>query len=125
MNDETKLMVVWGWLTVVWHAIYPEAAAGAITGGLFFWSLAPNIPKRDRFWLAIASISLGYGIGLPAARSQEWAGWEWIFAGLGASLIHVVIVSVQAMVTTSSPMPPWLEGFLRLVLRIKNRGSEE
>jgi len=122
MNDETKLMIIWGWFS---FAFYPESAAGAITGGFFFWSLAPNIPKMERFWLALASISLGYGIGLPAARSEGWEAWQWLFAGLGASLSHVFIVSMQVMMGTSSQMPPWLEGFFRLVLRIKNRGSEE
>lgn len=109
-----------GWL----HSLNPEAAAGAMVGGLFFWSLSPNIPFLNRFVLTVASIGMGYGTGLPAARSETWAGWEWFFAGMSASLAHVVIVAIMAMVNTNAPLPAWFEGLMGLILRIKNRGQE-
>lgn len=126
MNNEASLTLYGLWVGLVsWlHALNPEAAAGAMVGGLFFWSLSPNIPRLNRFWLTIASIGMGYGVGLPAVKSEHWAGWEWFFAGAGASLAHVLIVAVSAMVNTNAPLPAWAEGFLSMILRLKNRGQE-
>lgn len=126
MNNEASITLYGLWMGVVaWlHSLNPEAAAGAMVGGLFFWSLSPNIPRWNRFWLTIASIGMGYGVGLPATRSENWMGWEWFFAGAGASLSHVMLVAVMAMVNKNAPMPPWLESFLGMVLRVKNRGQE-
>lgn len=112
-------------IVLVLNAIHPEAAAGAVCGGLFFWSLSPEIPLWSRFWLAVASIGIGYGIGLPAARSDDYSGWAWITAGMGASLAHVVIVSLRRTVNKDSPMPPWLKDMLAILPWGKKRGEEE
>lgn len=120
MNESQ--FTVWSVLLVVLHSIQPEAAAGAVCGGLFFWALSPNVPISTRFWLAVASVGTGYGVGLPAARSEDWAAWTWIFAGVGASLAHVVIVSMMAMVNANSNLPPWLLSILDLLPWRRDRG---
>lgn len=104
-------------------AVQPEAAAGAVCGGLFFWSLSPEIPVSTRFWLAVASIGFGYGMALPAVRTDS--GWAWILAGLGASMAHVVIVALRAMVKTGSPLPPWLQAIVDALPWKKTRGENE
>lgn len=103
-------------------AVQPEAAAGAVFGAMFFWSLSPEIPIVTRFWLAIASVGFGYGTGLPAARSDS--GWAWFYAGLGASLAHVVLVSVRSMVKKDGAVPPWLRSLLDLLPWTKTRGGD-
>lgn len=115
---------VWSVMLVVLHSLQPEAAAGAVCGGLFFWALSPNVPISTRFVLAIASIMGGYGIGLPAANSKDWASWAWIFAGVGASLLHVFIVSMMAMMSTSSNLPPWMLSLLDLLPWRRDRGPQ-
>lgn len=105
------------------NAVQPEAAAGAVFGAMFFWSLSPEIPIRTRLWLAIASIGIGYGTGLPATRSDS--GWAWIYAGAGAALAHVVIASARSMVLKDGPMPQWLRSILDALPWTKTRGGEE
>lgn len=119
MNELTA----WAILVAFLGAVNPEAAAGAVCGGLFFWSLSPEIPVGQRCLLAIASIGLGYGIALPAARSPDWSSWTWIFAGGAAALIHVVIVSLRGMFKNNTPVPPWLQAVLDLLPWRNNRGE--
>lgn len=106
LNDLTW----WGFFVLVVGAIQPEAAAGAVCGGMFFWALSPEIPVSTRIWLALASIGFGYGIGLPATKADT--GWAWFHAGCGATLAHVVIVSLRSVIKTDSPLPPWLTAML-------------
>ena len=121
--NEAKF-TVYGVFMMFVHAVNPEAAAGAVVGGLFFWALSPSVDLATRFWLLLASVGLGYGVGLPAARSAEWSSWTWIFACLGASLAHVVIVAVQAMVSSSSDFPPWMKSLFNLLPWRRTRGEE-
>lgn len=119
------LLWLWGGLVIASAGVHPEAAAGAVFGGMFFWALSAKLPLFMRFWLAVASIGLGYGMALPAARSDN--GWAWIIAGLGASLIHVIIVAFRSMVETGSPVPPWFKdilGAIPLPWR-KNQGEDQ
>lgn len=109
-------------LLIILHSLNPEAAAGAVCGGLFFWALSPHVRLTTRLCLLLASVGIGYGLGLPAARSADWVGWTWTFAGLGASLAHVVIVSFMAMVNQNSNLPPWLLSILDLLPWRKDRG---
>lgn len=119
----TEANLTWlGLALLLLNALQPEAAAGAVFGAMFFWSLSPEIPLRTRFWLAIASIGIGYGAGLPATRSDS--GWAWIYAGVGASLAHVVIASVRSMVQRDGPMPLWLRSMLDALPWTKTRGDE-
>lgn len=115
---------LWSLMVLVANAISPEAAAGAVCGGIFFWSLSPEIPLYTRFCLAVASIGIGYGIGLPAARSDSWSGFAWAFAGLGASLAHVMIVSLRSTVKGGSPLPPWLLAIIDLLPWKRTRAVE-
>lgn len=125
LNDLVANFTWGGLLILVLNAIHPEAAVGAVCGGLFFWSLSPEIPVWSRFWLAVASIGIGYGMGLPAARSNEYSGWAWATAGVGASLSHVVIVSLHRTANKDSPMPPWLKDMLAVLPWSKERGDDE
>lgn len=118
--NESQLTLM-GVLMVVLHGINPEAGAGAVFGGLFFWGLSPHVPIFTRLCLLAASVGAGYGVGLPAARSADWAGWAWTFAGLGASLAHVVIVSFTAMINANSNLPPWLLSLFDLLPWRKDR----
>lgn len=112
MHTETNL-TLWGLLVVGLGAIHPEAAAGAICGGFFFWSLSPEIPVVTRLGLLLGSVGLGYGMALPLAVSG--GGWAWIVAGVGASMVHVVIVALRSMVVTGSPWPAWLRDIVDII----------
>lgn len=114
----------WALLLSLLGTVSPEAAAGAVCGGLFFWSLNPEIPLSTRLALALASIGMGYGAGLAALRSEDWVGWAWVVSGLVASLIHVAIVSVRGIVKTGSPLPPWLEAMLDMIPWRNRRGDQ-
>lgn len=124
MNNQADINLTLGafvWMTL--GAINPEAAAGAVCGGLFFWSLSPEIPVYKRFWLAVASIGLGYGMALPSVRSDS--GYAWVIAGFGASLVHVVIVAVLAMVKQNSPIPHWMRELIDALPWTKTREEEK
>lgn len=116
--------ISWALLLALLGSISPEAAAGAVCGGLFFWSLSPEIPLSTRAVLAVASIGMGYGAGLAVLRSDEWLGWAWVVSGLVASLIYAVIVSVRGMVKTGSPLPPWLVAILDIIPWRNRRGDQ-
>ena len=122
MFTDTDLSL-WGLFILGLGAIHPEAAAGAICGGFFFWSMSPDIPVFNRLWLLAGSVGLGYGTAVPAAVSDN--GWAWIIAGVSASLVHVVLVALRTMVDTGSPWPPWLRDIVDAVPfpRRKNRGE--
>lgn len=122
-GDTMNEVTIWAVFVAVIGVVNPEAAAGAVCGSLFFWSLSPEIPISQRILLAIASIGFGYGIALPAARSEEWSAWTWIVAGGAASMAHVVIVSLREMVKGGSPLPPWLVAIFDLLPWRKNRGE--
>lgn len=117
-------MTVWTLLFAFLTAVSPEAAAGAVCGGLFFWSLSPEIPISTRIALAIASIGMGYGAGLAALRSEDWTSWAWVVSGLVASMIHVAIVSLRGIVKTGSPLPPWLVAILDMIPWRNRRGDQ-
>lgn len=119
--NELASVTLWSLALAVLGAIHPEAAAGAVCGGLFFWSLSPEIPVSSRVMLLIASVGIGYGIGLPAARSTDYSGWAWVASGFGASMAHVMIVSMRSMVKTGSPLPPWLTAILDALPWRRNR----
>lgn len=117
---------VWAGFVILLSHAHPEAAAGAVCGGFFFWSLSPEIPISTRLLLLLGSIGLGYGMALPAVRSDN--GWAWIIAGFGASLVHVVLVAFRSMVKTGSPVPPWAKDILDALpipWRKKQGGEEE
>lgn len=116
---------IWGAIVLALGAIHPEAAAGAVCGGFFFWSLSPEIPLSTRVWLLFGSVGLGYGMALPVVLSDT--GWAWIVAGFGASMVHVVIVALRSMVVTGSPWPEWLKDFIDLLPMPwrKNRGGKD
>lgn len=120
MNEIT----LWTLLVAGLGAISPEAAAGAVCGGLFFWSLSPEIPLSTRVALALASIGMGYGAGLAALGSENWTSWAWVASGLVASMIHIAIVSLRAFVKGDSPMPPWLVAILDLLPWRNRRGDQ-
>lgn len=125
MHTDTEL-TLWGAIVIVLSYVqYPESAAGAICGGFFFWSLSPEIPLVNRLGLLLGSVGLGYGLALPAAQSDN--GWAWLVAGMGASLVHVVIVALKQMVDTGSPWPPWLRDIIDLIPlpNRKNRGKND
>lgn len=119
----------------VWYVVFigafawmnPESAAGAVFGGMFFWAFNPQMRPRMRFLLVIASIGAGYGMSLPAARSTEWAAWAWGVACLCAALIHVALESMRQMITTGSPLPPWLKEIVSSLpfFGRKNRGDNQ
>lgn len=119
--NELANVSIWSVLIAALGAIHPEAGAGAVCGGLFFWSLSPEIPISSRIWLLIASVGIGYGIGLPAARSADYSGWAWVTAGFGASMAHVIIVSLRGVVKTGSPLPPWFMAMLDALPWRRNR----
>lgn len=119
------LLWMWSGVTVALMGVHPEAAAGAVFGGMFFWALSAKLAIFTRFWLSLASIGLGYGMALPAVKSDN--GWAWIIAGLGASLIHVIIVAFRSMIDTGSPLPPWFKDILASVPVPwrKNQGEDQ
>lgn len=112
---------LWGGLVLVLGAINPEAAAGAVCGGFFFWSLSPEIPISSRIWLLIGSVGLGYGMALPVVLSDT--GWAWVVAGFGASMVHVVIVALRSMVVSGSAWPLWLREIIDLLPFTRRRKS--
>jgi hypothetical protein len=124
MNELMTNFTWGGLLLLLFHTIYPEAAVGAVCGSMFFWSLSPEIPVFNRFFLALASIGFGYGMGLPAAQSVSYTGWTLVTAAFGASLVHVVIVSLQRTVNKDSPMPPWLTGILDILPWTRKGGDK-
>lgn len=105
------------------NAVQPEPAAGAVFGAMFFWALSPEIPIRSRMLLAVGSIGLGYGTGLPSVKSDS--GWAWVFAALGASLGHVVLASIRSMVKKDGAWPQWLVSVVDLLPWTKNRSPKE
>lgn len=126
MNDLKEFLLwMWGGLTFALSGVHPEAAAGAVFGGMFCWALSAKLPLFYRFWLSIASVGLGYGMALPSVKSDN--GWAWIIAGFSASLIHVVIVAFRSMIETGSPLPPWFKDMLASVPLPwrKNQGEDQ
>ena len=124
-TPDLQTLTAWGFILYVLSLVNPEAAAGAVCGGLFFWAMNPEIPPSSRVILSFASIGLGYGIGLTAARSHDWQSWAWFAAGIGSSMVHVCIVSLRSMVQTGSPLPPWMKELLAVLPWRKQRDGAE
>lgn len=104
------LLWMWGGLVLASSGVHPEAAAGAAFGGMFVWALSAKLPVFTRFWISLASIGVGYGLALPAVKADN--GWAWFIAGIGTSLIHVIIVAFRSVIETGSPLPPWFKDML-------------
>lgn len=114
----------WAFTLSLFSWLHPESAAGAVFGGMFFWGLNPEIPIRTRLWLLMASVGLGYGMALPAARSIDWSAWAWTLAGFYSALVHVMLVSMRTTIKTGSPLPPWMTAIRDSLPWRKNRGSD-
>lgn len=122
LNENHALVGV----VIVWiGSLHPDAAAGAVCGGFFFWSLSQDLPIINRFFLLLGSVGLGYGMALPLARVDN--GWAWFVAGIGASLVHVVIEALREMVNNGSPWPPWLRDLVSVlpIGRKQNQGRND
>lgn len=124
-NTDTVGAAGWWIILSLFSWLHPESAAGAVFGGMFFWALNPEIKPKVRFWLTVASVGLGYGMALPAARSVDWQAWAWTFAAFSAALVHVMLVSMRATIVTGSPLPPWMTAIRDSLPWRKNRGDEQ
>lgn len=123
MQQPEHVAIWWLMLISLFGWLHPESAAGAVFGGMFFWGLNPEIKPSTRLLFLVASVGVGYGMSLPAARSPEWASWAWLLAGFSTVLVHVMIVSMRAVVTTGSALPPWMTAIIDALPWRRPRGD--
>lgn len=89
----------------------PDAAMGALFGGMFFWALNPDMQTSTKLLLLIASLGAGYSLGLPLGPGR----WEMAAAAFGAALVYVAIDSLRATIVSGASVPIWLKELLNLL----------
>lgn len=112
MTDQTSLMGAWllGVLSAAWYATNPWAATGAAFGCCFFLAYPGATTVRQRWWLGVFSLGIGYASGVFFYRDDR----AMLVAGTIAALASVLFTAWAAIISNNGNLPPWMKSLIEL-----------
>lgn len=118
MSDHAYLIGAWvfGALATMWASTHPWAATGAAFGCCFFLAYPGVTTRRQRLFLGLFSLGIGYGCGVFFyGEGPPYSNKAMLPAAALAALAAVLFTAWRVMINKNGTLPPWLVSLIELL----------